>query len=49
MESEGESDMINVSKDTKELLEKLPGNPYKFAENELVEIKALKRSVQSYL
>lgn len=34
MESSGESDMINVSKDTKELLDKLPGNPYKFTENE---------------
>lgn len=48
MESSGAADMINVSRDSKELLEKLPGNPYKFVWHEECEIKALKKKVDTW-
>jgi Adenylate and Guanylate cyclase catalytic domain len=48
MESGGASDKINVSEDSKNLLEQIPGLNFKYTFNATIECKAYERSVQSY-
>lgn len=48
MESGGDSDKINVSEDSKKLLEQIPDLPFKYTFNSTIECKAYDRSVQSY-
>lgn len=49
MESNGSSDMINVSEYSKEHLSRIPNHPYRFQYNQDIEMKALNRSVKCYL